>query len=307
MRRHLSKLKIGQKIGKLTFIEDMGMDENSKHLLKFVCDCGNIKISEQRVVLRAIKTGAEPSCNIGRCHPRYIDLDGLKFGKLLILKSDLLDGQVLVRCDCGIEFVSDKTSVKTGHVRSCGIGFCRPSTRDLSGQRFGYLVALKLVGSRATNGQNTQWECLCDCGKTFITLSHSLLTGNTKSCGCSSGIMYSEKTTLPNCEAIINQILDSYHRHAQKLGIDFSLTREEFENFIKDNCHYCGEPPSNVRKLKNLSGPKQFRYNGIDRKDANLGYNLNNCVSACKDCNYAKRKRSYWEYINHCKKVANNF
>lgn len=51
---------------------------------------------------------------------------------------------------------------------------------DLTGQRFGMLVALKRVGSK--NG-SAYWQCQCDCGKTHYA-TVSTLKGGLKSCGC---------------------------------------------------------------------------------------------------------------------------
>lgn len=59
---------------------------------------------------------------------------------------------------------------------------------DITGQRFGRLVALRAVGTQKypCGAKLTLWECQCDCGnKTTVTLS-ALTTGNTKSCGCLS-------------------------------------------------------------------------------------------------------------------------
>jgi hypothetical protein len=52
--------------------------------------------------------------------------------------------------------------------------------RDLSGQRFGCLVALELVSSSG----KARWRCLCDCGVERIVFSTNLVTGQTRSCGC---------------------------------------------------------------------------------------------------------------------------
>lgn len=54
--------------------------------------------------------------------------------------------------------------------------------RDIAGQRFGHLIAIKYVGS--TKGGRARWNCKCDCGKENIVLQSSLVTGNTTSCGC---------------------------------------------------------------------------------------------------------------------------
>lgn len=54
--------------------------------------------------------------------------------------------------------------------------------KDLTGKRFGRLVAVSCVG-RTTNG-NAKWLCRCDCGGTKIVASWGLVSGNTQSCGC---------------------------------------------------------------------------------------------------------------------------
>lgn len=52
---------------------------------------------------------------------------------------------------------------------------------DLTGQRFGRLVALGAVGRRP-NG--IVWKCKCDCGKTTSVPACNLRCGGTRSCGC---------------------------------------------------------------------------------------------------------------------------
>ena len=54
-------------------------------------------------------------------------------------------------------------------------------SKDLTGQKFGYLSVVKRIGSR---NNRTMWECKCDCGNYTIADTHSLTSQNTKSCGC---------------------------------------------------------------------------------------------------------------------------
>lgn len=55
-----------------------------------------------------------------------------------------------------------------------------PRMIDITGQRFGHLVAIKPVEKR--NGRWC-WECLCDCGQTVAVRISSLRNGDTQSCG----------------------------------------------------------------------------------------------------------------------------
>lgn len=54
--------------------------------------------------------------------------------------------------------------------------------KDLSGERFGRLVAKRMAPRE--KGKRPRYECICDCGKERTVLGLSLSSGNTVSCGC---------------------------------------------------------------------------------------------------------------------------
>ena len=58
--------------------------------------------------------------------------------------------------------------------------------KDLTGQRFGHLVAIQPTEQRRRG--NIVWECKCDCGSTTYVVSSKLTYGGTKSCGCTRRI-----------------------------------------------------------------------------------------------------------------------
>ena len=53
---------------------------------------------------------------------------------------------------------------------------------DLTGQRFGRLVVIKLLTSK--DAKHHKWLCKCDCGNECAVLGNNLVRGHTKSCGC---------------------------------------------------------------------------------------------------------------------------
>lgn len=57
---------------------------------------------------------------------------------------------------------------------------------DLTGMRFGKLVAVSQAEStyNANNKPMRRWLCKCDCGNTIVTSRQNLRKGDTKSCGC---------------------------------------------------------------------------------------------------------------------------
>ena len=56
-----------------------------------------------------------------------------------------------------------------------------PKALDITGQRFGRLVAIKKAPSRSGK---TYWDCKCDCGNTKEVQTTHLRNGTIKSCGC---------------------------------------------------------------------------------------------------------------------------
>ncbi|HEV7253829.1 MAG TPA: hypothetical protein VGN97_12155 [Mesorhizobium sp.] len=72
-----------------------------------------------------------------------------------------------------------------------------PGFRDLTGQRFGRLLALHYAGpQRSERGTRLYpiWACRCDCGEVVGVWSQSLVSGHTQSCGC----LQSETASLAN-------------------------------------------------------------------------------------------------------------
>lgn len=71
-----------------------------------------------------------------------------------------------------------------------------PAARDLTGQRFGNLVAIARDGAKERADtvrrdlagkvarRRAFWQCRCDCGASTSVLAAYLTTGGTKSCGC---------------------------------------------------------------------------------------------------------------------------
>lgn len=55
---------------------------------------------------------------------------------------------------------------------------------DITGNRFGRLVAIRPTEERL--GNSIKWLCKCDCGKECIVASIHLRKGSTTSCGCVS-------------------------------------------------------------------------------------------------------------------------
>ena len=115
---------------------------------------------------------------------------GQKFGRLTVVKEDGTDKRSMrwwtCVCDCGNTVHARTQDLTQGNTRSCG---CYKKDRihetfakDISGQRFGKLVAVKCV-SKPGDGL-MKWLCKCDCGNTSVVTVRNLNSGHTRSCGC---------------------------------------------------------------------------------------------------------------------------
>lgn len=89
------------------------------------------------------------------------------------------------RCDCGGKILLDTRCLQRGTVTDCGcLSKTRPGQRDITGQRFGKLVAVEPTDQRASG--TVVWKCRCDCGGEVSASLHQLCSGYRKSCGCLS-------------------------------------------------------------------------------------------------------------------------
>lgn len=67
----------------------------------------------------------------------------------------------------------------------------KPPKHDLTGLRFGRLIAISPSGRRC--GAQL-WTCACDCGKSVVTIARSLRLGATRSCGCLAAELAAART-----------------------------------------------------------------------------------------------------------------
>ena len=155
--------------------------------------------------------------------------------------------------------------------------------------------------------------CKCICGTEKIFLYDSFVCKNeldrAKSCGCNHiyrNNFNAQKKRKP--ESVYRYIYEQYQSGAKIRNIDFNLSKEQHLEIIKQNCHYCGSEPELKQphrgKEKYVGVP--VPYNGIDRIDSNVGYEIDNCVSCCTRCNYMKSDMDVSLFTEHILKIANH-
>lgn len=116
-------------------------------------------------------------------------------------------------------------------------------------------------------------------------------------------------------DSAVRGVLIHYTRKHKKDPIKFewALEFEYAKELIFQNCHYCNSPPSNtydrrfVGKNRRSTGTITFNYSGLDRKDNNKGYTVDNTVPCCKSCNLAKGPDlSYEEFLSWRQSIKEN-
>lgn len=140
---------------------------------------------------------------------KAIDLTGQKFNRLTVLGRDFdkkdksRQAQQKCKCDCGNEISVRGQCLRNGNTQSCGCygkeqrqksilnsekvkehcrEMARNNTLDLTGQRFGKLIAIEKTD--LSKLRRPIQKCKCDCGNITYTTSECLKRGQTKSCGC---------------------------------------------------------------------------------------------------------------------------
>jgi hypothetical protein len=179
------------------------------------------------------------------------------------------------RCECGNivdrSLIAIRNAERLKYIISCG---CIRTQRwdDISGQRFGNLIALEYNG---TVGKHASWICVCDCGNETIVTATNLKTGNTTSCGCNWIALMTTHgqthTRIHNIWGLIKQRCfnpndPNYHNYGGR-GIIICDRWIIFENFYED----MGESYNQFY----IDNPTEIA--SIERINVNGNYELSNC------------------------------
>ncbi len=148
---------------------------------------------------------------------------------------------------------------------------------DITGNKYGKLTVIKKSHS---DKRNLYWECVCECGELCYVNSSDLKRGRTNYC--------KRCNDKKSRNSILNDLYVRYKRGSLRRGYEFELSINEFKTIISQNCNYCGIEPKQIHNKKGMR--YELIYNGIDRKNNDKGYILDNCVPCCKFCNFAKSK-----------------
>ncbi len=174
----------GKVFGKLTAVEYAG--KKGKHTCwRCRCECGK----EATVFTTSLKSGDTTSCGCANAFNKRValfgdtDLTGKRFGSLTVIGRKGIRSW-FCRCDCGRELSRDTSKLHDGTALKCRICAAADRRTDLTGKRFGRLVAIEIEKRENKPHKNrVHWLCKCDCGNFASVASSQLMSGSTKSCG----------------------------------------------------------------------------------------------------------------------------
>lgn len=201
---------------------------------------------------------------------QLINLVGQRFGKLLVTgrapntytKSGHQKINWFCVCDCGREIIVDGKSLRSGATQSCGFH----KQKDITGQKFGKLTAIRIVGQDEYS--RNIWECLCDCGKYTRVMVGNLTSGAIQSCGCGHDGHPTHRETKTRLFNIWEKMK----------GRCYCETNDAYKNYGGRGISICNEWKENFLNFKEWAIANGYTDElTIERKDVNGNYCPENC------------------------------
>jgi len=220
---------------------------------------------------------------------KFIDLTNKKFGKLVVVSRAANKNKQtkwLCKCDCGKEKEIQASNLKNGVSKSCG---CLRKElvkgkffKDITGKRFGKLVAIRTCGLNK-NGSFI-WEFKCDCGNLYYNTSTRAVTGHSNSCGCLK-LSYATDNWSGKKSPKWNTNKTYEERRGERKIEGYNEWRKKV--YAKDNweCAVCGSNNGHGIYKLNAHHLESYQYNKELRCD------INNGIALCHKCHVDFHKK----------------
>lgn len=227
------------------------------------------------------------------------------FGNISVISEEeiIKNNHTYWKCRCKCGYIWD---VRADHLRDGKTKNCKSCghIKDIKGQKFGKLTALKL--GEKTKDSGYYWICKCECGNIVNVRGSCLRSGNTTSCKCSLYKKYDANPSWKGYKEISGTYFASIKRGKDRLGksIEFSITIEYvWDLFIKQDrkCALSGEELVFAETAKSRSSTQTA---SLDRIDSSKGYIEGNVQWIHKELQNMKWDKTDINFIDWCNKIS---
>ncbi len=223
-------------------------------------------------------------------------VESLGFG---LMSSKINNGsqtRINVKCRCGKIFNVSYKHLTDGHTKSCG---CL-QRKDLTGRPFGKLTVVKQIIQKERSYGARWWLCKCVCGGTIETITASLLSGATSSCGCSR--VGENNPHWKGYKNISGRFWAVLKASAKKRELEMCLTKEQAYDVLEKQGFRCALSKVPIH----INGNAKDTTASIDRIDSTVGYVPNNIQWVHKNVNTMKWDLTQSDFLAWCKRIAEN-
>lgn len=144
---------------------------------------------------------------------------------------------------------------------------------DLTGKRFGRLVAIDSTSVQEANRRRIFWRCRCDCDNFVTTSAAALTTGETKSCGC----LRAEGPRRKHGAALKSGKTPEYRVWMSMKNRCLNENDDDFPLYGGRGITVCEQWINSFKQFLSDMGQRPSLGHSIDRIDNAGNYEPNNC------------------------------